>query len=160
MKSSEYKTYLVARRYSPKLVKSEFGKVSSIPRHEACKKAEKSFENEVIFTTPFNPGDPKVSQTINRCLHISIISSQMVLYSDVCRFHLGRPVHAVNPHRSHHEWHRAVKFSKFLLPDALKMHSLILPVLRFFVKPFPNYLRLHYEKLFFVNGFLKIQIFK
>ena len=38
MKSSEYKAYLVARRYSPKLMKSEFNKVSSIPRHEACKK--------------------------------------------------------------------------------------------------------------------------
>ena len=34
--------YLVARGHSAKLVKSEFDKVSSIPRYEARKKVEKS----------------------------------------------------------------------------------------------------------------------
>ena len=42
-------TYLVARGYSAKLVKSEFDKVSSILRHEAGKTIEKSFENKVIY---------------------------------------------------------------------------------------------------------------
>ena len=32
--------------------------------------------------------------------------------------------------------------------------------LDFFVKDFPNYLSFHYEKLFFVDDFLKTQIFK
>ena len=41
--------YLVARGYSSKVVKSEFDKVSSIPRHEAGKKVEKSFKNKVTF---------------------------------------------------------------------------------------------------------------
>ena len=48
IKSLEYMTYLVARGYSAKLVKSEFDKVSSILRHEAGKTIEKSFENKVI----------------------------------------------------------------------------------------------------------------
>ena len=36
----------------------------------------------------------------------------------------------------------------WLLPDILKMHSLTLPFSDFFVKHFPNYLSLHYEKRF------------
>ena len=44
--------------------------MSSIPRYEACKKVEKSFENKVIFTSIFNPRDPYVSQIINRHLHL------------------------------------------------------------------------------------------
>ena len=49
MKSSEYMAYLVARGHSAKLAKSEFDRVSPIPRHEAHKKVEKSFENKIIF---------------------------------------------------------------------------------------------------------------
>ena len=49
IKSLEYMTYLVARGYCAKLVKTEFDKVSSILRHEAGKTIEKSFENKVIF---------------------------------------------------------------------------------------------------------------
>ena len=44
--------------------------MSSIPRYEACKKVEKSFENKVIFTLIFNPRGPNVSQIINRHLHL------------------------------------------------------------------------------------------
>ena len=69
-KSSEYIAYLVAMGHSAKLVKSEFDKVSSIPRHEALKKVEKSFENKVIFTSAFNPRSPSVSHIINRHLHL------------------------------------------------------------------------------------------
>ena len=53
--------------------------------------------------------------------------------------------------------HEADKFSKFVLPNTLKMHT---PwpclFLDFFVKHFTNLLSLHYKKLFFVkkNSFL------
>ena len=58
-KSPEYiMAYLVARRHSAELVKSEFSEVSSIPRYEARKKVEKSFKNKVIFTSTFNPEVP------------------------------------------------------------------------------------------------------
>ena len=70
LKSSEFMAYLVAKGRSAKLVKFEFHKVSSIPRHEAGKKVEKSSENKVIFTSTFNPRDPNVSQIINRHLHL------------------------------------------------------------------------------------------
>ena len=53
-----------------KLVKFEFDKVSSIPRHETRKKVEKSFENKVIFTSTFSPRGPNVSQIVNRNLHL------------------------------------------------------------------------------------------
>ena len=56
---------LVATGHSAKLVKSEFDKVSFIPRHEALKKVEKSFENKVIFTSTFNPRGPNVSNVSN-----------------------------------------------------------------------------------------------
>ena len=68
--SSEYMTYLVDRGCCAKLVKSEFDKVFSIPKHEARKKVKKSFENKVIFTSTFNPRGPNVSQIINRHLHL------------------------------------------------------------------------------------------
>ena len=79
-------TYLIAWWHSPKLVKSEFDKVSSIPTHEAHKKVETSFENKVIFASTFNPRCPNVSQIINRYLHLlrihhfSLTSSQMGQY--------------------------------------------------------------------------------
>ena len=43
IQSSEYMAYLVARGYSTKLLKSEFDKMSSMPRNEAHKKVEKCF---------------------------------------------------------------------------------------------------------------------
>ena len=70
IKSSEPMAYLVARGNSAKLVKSEFDKVSSIPRHEARKKVETFFENKVTFTSTFNPRGPNVPQIINRHLHL------------------------------------------------------------------------------------------
>ena len=62
--------YLGARGHSAKLVKPEINNVSSIPRHEARKKVEKSFENKVIFTSTFKPQGPNVPQIINRHLHL------------------------------------------------------------------------------------------
>ena len=41
-----------------------------MPRHEARKKAEKSFENKVLFTSTFNRRGPNVSQIINCHLHL------------------------------------------------------------------------------------------
>ena len=46
------------------------------------------------------------------------------------------------------------KFSKFMQPDTLKIHSLALS-LDFFVKTFANYLSLPYKKLFFVDMVFK-----
>ena len=62
--------YLVVRGYSAKLLNSEFAKLSSIPKHEARKKVEKSYGNNVIFTSTFNPRGPDVSQIIIRRLHL------------------------------------------------------------------------------------------
>ena len=74
--------YLVAMGHSANLVKSEFDKLPPIPRHDASKKIEKSFENKVIFTSTFNPN---VSQVIICCLHLTILDFsitflQMVSY--------------------------------------------------------------------------------
>ena len=68
---------------------------------------------------------------------------------------LGRQVHTLNPCRHHHDWSSAGKFSKFVPPDALNVHYLVLSVLRFFVKPFPNYLSLHWKIVFFRDDLLK-----
>ena len=68
---------------------------------------------------------------------------------------LGRPVHTLNPWRHHHDWSWAGKFSKFVPPDALNVHYLVLSVLRFFVKAFPNYLSLHWKTVFFRDDLLK-----
>ena len=65
----DFKIKSGARGLSAKLMKSEFGKVSSIPSYEACRKVEKYFENKAIFTSTFNPRGPNVSQIINRHLH-------------------------------------------------------------------------------------------
>ena len=51
-------------------MKSEFDKVSSIPRREAGKKVEKSFKNKVIFALTSNPRGPNVSQIITRDFHL------------------------------------------------------------------------------------------
>ena len=56
---------------------------------------------------------------------------------------------------------KRINFSKFVPPETLKMHSLALSVLTFqFVKHFPNYVSLHYEKSFSWMFFKKIKISK
>ena len=60
-------------------MKSEFDKVSSIPRHEARKKVEKYFENKVIFTSTFIRQGTNVSQIINR--HFYIINNSPFLHN-------------------------------------------------------------------------------
>ena len=45
------------------------------------------------------------------------------------------------------------KIFKICAPDTLKMHPWLCLFLDLFVKHFPNYLSLHYEKLFFVDDF-------
>ena len=66
----------------------------------------------------------------------------------------------LNSQRCHHGWHQVEKFAKFVPTDTLKMHPLgSCLFLDFFVKHSPNYLTLHYKKLFFVDDFKKIQIF-
>ena len=49
---------------------------------------------------------------------------------------LGRPVYRPNSRKRNHGWRWKEKFSKFVPPDALKMHSLVLSVLRFPCKTF------------------------
>ena len=75
--------------------------------------------------------------------------------SDVSRVFVGKPVHSPNPRTHLHGWIRAEKFSKCVSPDALKMHSLVLSVLRFRCKTISILLSFHYETLFFVDDFLK-----
>ena len=71
--------YSVDREHFAKFVKSEFDKVSSIPRHLTRKKIEKSFEKKVIFTSAFIPRGPTVSQIINR--HLQLIKNSPFLHN-------------------------------------------------------------------------------
>ena len=71
-------------------------------------------------------------------------------------FFLGRPVHISDPRRCRHGWRRAEKFSKFVPPNTLKMHSLALSVLRFLCKTFPKSLKLSLRKTLFRGWFSKI----
>ena len=67
--------------------------------------------------------------------------------SEIFRFFLGGGGADQYTHQTH------AKKSKFMPPDTLKQ---VLPgclFLDFYVKHFPNYLSLHYEKLFIVNDF-------
>ena len=64
-----------------------------------------------------------------------------VTYSE---FFFCRPVHILNQKRCHHGWWQVEKFSKFVPPDTLKMHSLALPVLRFWWE-WPSGLRHCYQ---------------
>ena len=60
------------------------------------------------------------------------------------RLHLGV---APPPFRHHGRW----KFLNLVPPDALKMHSLAVPVLRFFCKTFSKLRKLNIETLFSVD---------
>ena len=66
----------------------------------------------------------------------------------------------INPWRRYQSWRRAVNVSKFVLPDALKMHSLALFVLRFLSKTFPKLLKFKLQDTLLGGWFLKIHIFK
>ena len=54
---------------------------------------------------------------------------------------LGRLVHTSSPWRHHHGWSQAGTFSKFVPPNALKIHFLALSVLKFLCKTFPKLLK-------------------
>ena len=79
---------------------------------------------------------------------VSLVWSNTGVDCNVSTLFLGRLVHTLNPRRCHHGGCRAEKFSTFVPPDTLKMHSLVLSV-----PNFPNYLSLHYERLYFVDDF-------
>ena len=57
--------------------------------------------------------------------------SLYIYVSDVSRVFLVRPVHTLKQGRCHHGWCREEIFSKFMPPDALKIHYPALSVLRF-----------------------------
>lgn len=52
-------------------------------------------------------------------------------YWKITHWCMGRPVQTLNPWKHHHSWSQVVNFLKFVFPDALKMQSLALFVLRF-----------------------------
>ena len=76
---------LIVRGHSARLVKSEFDKVSSIPRHKSREITEKSFEKTVIFMSSFNPRDPNVFQIIN--FHLHLMKNSPLLYNISRWFH-------------------------------------------------------------------------
>ena len=61
--------------------------------------------------------------------------------SDVFRVYSSRPVHTSNSGRRQDGWRRAGKFSKFVPPEALNMHSLAISVLRCLRKTFSKLLK-------------------
>ena len=70
--------------------------------------------------------------------------------SDVSRVFLGRPVTSSSPSSPfcRHGWR---KLLNLVAPDALKMHSLAMPVLRFLCKTFSKLRKLNNETLFSVD---------
>ena len=70
--------------------------------------------------------------------------------SDVSRVFLSRPVTSWSYPSPfpHHGWQ---KFLNLVPPDALKMHSLTMPVLRFLCKTFSKLRKLYNETLFSVD---------
>ena len=72
IKWAEYMVYLVSWEHSWNL---SLRKCLLYPDMNQVKKAEKSFENEVTFTSSFNPRGRNVSQIIDRHLHLIRISS-------------------------------------------------------------------------------------
>ena len=89
-----------------------------------------------------------------------LLASSFFHITCVHRVVLGRSVHTSNTRRGHHGWRRAEKFSKFVPPDTLKMHSLAHSVLRFICKRFSKILKLTLQKTIFRGWFIKIHIFK
>ena len=84
------------------------------------------------------------------------LKNKVLITSDASRVFLDRLVHISDPRRCHHGWRRAEKFSKFVPPNTLKMHSLALSVLRFLCKTFPKSLKLSLRKTLFRGWFSKI----
>lgn len=77
--------------------------------------------------------------------------------SDISRVFLGRLIHILNPQRCHHGWCWVVKFSKFEPPDALKIHSVALYVLRFhltFSKLLLSWHHQTFNEWFFKNSYI------
>ena len=95
---------------------------------------------------------------------VAILCAKMViwipLWQSMCTFSV-LTLDTSNPQRRHHGWCRVENFSKFVPPDTQKLPvSLSLCSYISFVNYFPNYLSLHYKKLFFVDYLKKIHIFK
>lgn len=64
------------------------------------------------------------------------------MLSDLSRLLVGRTIHTLKPRRYHHGWYQVEKFSKFVPPDTLNMHSLALSAVRFLSKTFSKLLEL------------------
>ena len=70
-KAKEYSSYLVARGYNPKTVKSTFDKIEKVSRSIARKKKNRSITtSSVIFSAEFNSRGPNVSKIINKHRHL------------------------------------------------------------------------------------------
>ena len=70
-KAKEYSSYLVARGYNPKTVKSTFDKIEKVSRSIARKKKNRSIAtSSVIFSAEFNSRGPNVSKIINKHRHL------------------------------------------------------------------------------------------
>ena len=75
---------------------------------------------------------------------------------------LGRPVHMSKLRRRRHGLHRTENFSKFVPPDALKVHSRALSVLRFLCKIFSKLLQFTLQntlrgRCFLKNSYIQIK---
>ena len=70
-KAKEYSSYLVARGYNPKTVKSTFDKIEKVSRSIARKKTNRSITtSSVIFSAELNSRGPNVSKIINKHRHL------------------------------------------------------------------------------------------
>ena len=70
-RSNEYKNYLIARDYNPKLVEKHFKDISTISRSEARKaRPKQQIGNKVMFITTYNPCLPDIKGLIKKHLPI------------------------------------------------------------------------------------------
>ena len=75
----------------------------------------------------------------NLALRKNSFQQNLIIYSDVSRVFLGRPVPP------------PPLFLNLVPPDALKMHSLVMPVLRFLCETFSKLRKLNNKTLFSVD---------
>ena len=74
VRSTEYKNYLIARDYEPKVVEQHFNDISKLSRNEARKIKPKSQANDqILFTTTYNPMLPNMRSLIKK--HLPVLHS-------------------------------------------------------------------------------------
>ena len=74
VRSNEYKNYLIARDYKPKVVEKHFSEISNLTRAEARQIKPKQQDNDrILFATTYNPMLPNMRSLIKK--HLPVLHS-------------------------------------------------------------------------------------